>query len=160
MTPKPTDLVSAQLVREQSWAYDLWRQRFGAMDVPRLSKLSLEQGGLGYELPASAFRGLVDGFRERMGLGGISRQGRIDRQLDELDTGIRLVTKALRQAAEVEALDLYALDRMLKLQEREAKLLGLDAATKIEAEVTTYDGASAELAAMLAEAGIEQDTKS
>lgn len=153
MTPKPTDLVSAQLVREQAFAYAVWQQRFGAGDLPRLSKARKRDGGLGYELPASSFRGLVDGHRERMGMGGVSREGRIERQLDELDLGIRLVAKQLRQAAELETTDYHALDRMLKFQEREAKLLGLDAATKIEADVTTHDGTLDDLNAALVRLG-------
>jgi predicted DNA-binding protein YlxM (UPF0122 family) len=48
---------------------------------------------------------------------------------------------------------LAAIDRLVKIQDRRAKLLGLDAAQKIQAEVTTTDAATvdAEIARLFAE---------
>lgn len=70
--------------------------------------------------------------------------------------------EALRDAPETvvrrdERTILAAMAQLRQIGERRAKLLGLDAATKSQVDVTVKDAASAELEAMLAEAGIKED---
>lgn len=69
--------------------------------------------------------------------------------------------EALRDAPETvvrrdERTILAAMAQLRQIGERRAKLLGLDAATKSQVDVTVKDAASAELEAMLAEAGIKE----
>jgi hypothetical protein len=146
-------LISAQVAREQEWAYGVWRDHYTAADARRLSRLTVEQGGLGYELSPSAFRGLVEGYRERMGLGVVNREARLERALDDIDNLHRAAVKALRRADDVGALDIHAAKVMLDAGKREAELLGLNAPTKVEADVTTHDGTLDELNAALVALG-------
>jgi hypothetical protein len=69
--------------------------------------------------------------------------------------------EALRDAPETvvrrdERTILAAMAQLRQIGERRAKLLGLDAVTKTQVDVTVKDQASAELEAMLVEAGIER----
>lgn len=146
-------LISAQVAREQEWAYGVWRDHYTAADARRLSRLPVEQGGLGYELSPSAFRGLVEGYRERMGLGIVNREARLERQLDDIDLITRVAGRSLARASELEALDVHAAKLLLDAGKREAELLGLNAPTKVEADVTTHDGTLDELNAALVALG-------
>jgi len=51
---------------------------------------------------------------------------------------------------------LQAIDRLVKISERRAKLLGLDAAVKVDAQVHQVDPADIELAQMVSEAKAKQ----
>jgi hypothetical protein len=148
-----TTLIAVQVAREQEWAYALWRDHYSAHDVRRLSALAPRDGGLGYELSPSAFKGLVEGYRERMGLGNVNREARLERQLDDIDTITRVAGHALRRAHEIEALDVHAAKLLLDAGKREAELLGLNAPTKLEADITTHDGTLDQLNAALVALG-------
>lgn len=54
---------------------------------------------------------------------------------------------------------LHAIDRLVRIAERRAKLLGLDAAVKVDAQVTQVDPADIELAQMINEAKAKQSAE-
>lgn len=54
---------------------------------------------------------------------------------------------------------LYAIDRMIRIQERRAKLLGLDAPTKIHAEVRNVEAIDAEIERLMAELECQREGK-
>ena len=178
MIEKSTDLVEARVIREEDWALDAWRARRSFPDMRRLAMLPLEEGGLGYALSESALRGLVAQARKRHGDTTMTRDERVERQQMEIDERARAARYDLARAhaaltepepdeyAEPEERALYwkrieaatrlvesADKRLAAAMKDERDLHGLNAPTRIEADVTTRDAVTEELNAMLERAG-------
>lgn len=156
MTPKaesPDALILARTMHEREWAYARWLERCSWSTMRMLANRKVEKGGLGYDLSESALKGLVRGAREDRGDLTMTREERTERALAELDDLGRVARASLGQAASLGALDVHAADVLLKVQKREADLVGLDAAAKLDVTVTTHDAVQAELTAMLERAG-------
>jgi hypothetical protein len=149
----PADLVAVKVMREQEWAYAAWLAHvpFAQMRVEVAKPPS--EGGLGYELSVQALRGLVTGYRARVGDLSATREEQIERELHDLDAIQRAAGLSLARAEAAEALDVHAAKLYLDAGAQRRKLLGLDAAVKVEAEVTHRDAVAEELNAMLGRAG-------
>lgn len=157
-------LVSARVMREQEWAYDLRAAHHSVREISMLSYRGREQGGLGYGLSSQAVKGLVNSYLERMRESlEESPAERIAQEVADLDMQYRAAARLVAATYIDEVGDeqrrdertiLAALATLRQIGERRAKLLGLDATEKKQVDVTVRDAASAELEAMLAEAGI------
>jgi len=150
------EIIVARVVHEEQWAYDRRSERLGIRQIARLSALPPEQGGLGYPLSETVVRSRVEAYfsriRSSLQTGVEERRARQEEEIDDL---IRLAVadiRAARAAGDVRA-SAEAEMRLLRYQEREAKIFGTDAPQRIETEVTTRDAVADELDAMLARMG-------
>mgnify|MGYP001097938754 CR=1 FL=1 len=154
------DIIAARVEREEQWAYDRRNERLSLRQIRELSARLPEEGGLGYPLSEQVLRQRIDAYftriRTSLQTGVDERRARQEAEIDEL---IRLAVADIRDAraagdvkasAEAEA-------RLLKYQEREAKIFGTDAPQRIEADVTRRDAVVDELDAMLARIGAEDN---
>jgi hypothetical protein len=146
---RQSELIAVRTLREQDWAYHAWRQRLSIPEMARRSALAASDGGLGYGLSESQVKIRLDGYRERMKpyLEANAVTAR-ERQIAELDELSRLAQAALAKAAAGGALDKDAARLLLDIHARESKLLGLDAAPAVVAELN-ISLLDAELDAML-----------
>lgn len=146
----PGDLISAQLAAEQRWAWSA----FLAGVNPNVAALASREA-LGYELSPQAFRGLVEGYRAANGIARINRDARIEQQLFVLDEQQRTLRGiiASRERGDTMALDLDGRKELRAVLDQIAKLEGLYAATKVEADITTHDGTLDQLNAALVALG-------
>jgi hypothetical protein len=156
MTPKrkaKTDhgdeLLAARVVREREWAYGGWLAHKSWTQLRIEANRPTEQGGLGYDLSIQALKGLVDQERAARGELRMDRDAHIERELHDLDVVQQIAAAELRRAAEAGWMHDKALGRYVDIGRERRKLLGLDAAQKIEAEVTHRDAVTDELNAML-----------
>lgn len=180
-----TDLIPAQIIREEDWALEAWRARIPYPEMRRLALAPVEEGGLGYALSESALRGLVQAARARHGETVMTRADRIERQQAEIDERARRARFDLAKwhaiantpkptveeyagdpgdyaaavkawAATVESATKAVAEadrRLAAAMKDEREIHGDNAATKIEAEVTTRDGVLDELNAALVRLG-------
>lgn len=158
MSPKPrhSELVAVQVLREQQWAYARRLEHLSYRDIRRLAVAPPDEGGLGYDISEQGLKGLVKGYLESMReVLAPERDELIAREAAMLDLATRHAVASLRRAEDAREFDPTGLDALLKVSDRRRKLYGLDAPTEARVEVHAYDGATAELNAMLAEAGIE-----
>lgn len=178
--PSGAELVEARVIREEEWALEAWRARVTFPEMRRLALRPPELGGLGYAMSESALRSLVAQARQRHGDTTMSREERVERQQMEIDARARAARHDLNRAhaalaepmpddtAEPEERALYwkkieaagklvetADRRLAQAMKDERDLHGLNAPTRIEADVTTRDAVTEELNAMLTRAGRE-----
>jgi len=154
------EIIAARVEREEQWAYDRRSERLSIRQMRELVALEPEKGGLGYPLSENVLRQRVDAhfkrIRATLHTGVDERRARQEAEIDEL---IRLAVadiRAARAAGDVKA-SAEAEARLVKYQEREAKIFGTDSPTRIEADITTRDAVTDELNAMLSR--IEVDTE-
>jgi hypothetical protein len=156
------DVLLARVLHEQEWAHGRWLAHEPWIAMRQTAELPPERGGLGYSLSLQALKGLVEGYRARVGDLSATREQHLERELHDLDMLQREAARAIleqRQAPPVDAqgnIKPFAIDAVklyADLGEKRRKLLGLDAATKIEADVVHRDAVTEELNAMLVRAG-------
>lgn len=150
------DVVLAKVANEERWAHTMRMQRLGFEQMQDLSALPVAQGGLGYLVPARTLKKRADAyFAEMRATLQDDRATRAERQSYEIDERARVARADLiraYEAGDVKAVE--AADRRLAAAMRDERdLFGLNAATKIEAEVTTHDGVLEELNDALARMG-------
>jgi hypothetical protein len=168
MTPKPEHdrdaVILARVLREREWCYAGWLAHKTWTQLRVEAARPESEGGLGYDLSIQAIKGLVEAARADRGDLHLDRDAHIERELHDLELLQQEAMRAVieqRNSPPVDAqgnLKLFAIDAAkfyAELGEKRRKLLGLDAATKIEAEVTHRDAVTEELNAMLARAGRE-----
>ena len=119
------------------------RQKSSVATVEREAQaLSLRRRGMPYN-DIATYMGLSGpGAAYRIvqrGLCRLIQEPADDVRAMELD---RLDTFLFRLSGRIELGDTKAIDTALKVMDRRAKLMGLDAPTKVQAEVTTNDGTS------------------
>lgn len=151
-------VVAAKVATEEEWAYDRRSERLSWRQMRDLAPLPVERGGLGYPLGIMTLKTRADAYfeqiRSTLRVGVEERRSRQEAEIDEL---IRLAVgdiKTARQAGDVKA-SAEAEARLVRYQEREAKIFGTDAAQRIEAEITTKDGVLDELNASLVALGLD-----
>jgi len=167
MTPKAngTDIIAVRVMREQRWAYERRLEHLSYPKIRNLANRSERDGGLGYDLSEHALKGLVSGYIERMReVDEVDLAEHRARELADLDLEQRrldlvasLAAESMVNARAIQALDVHAGKLVIgATRERRAvgesrrKLLGLDAAQRIEADVTVHNAIDEELNAMLA----------
>lgn len=160
MTPKSkrkadpgADVVLARTLVEQEWAHGRWLQHESWTQMRVTAGRPPSDGGLGYDLSIQALKGLVDGYRQRVGDLTATREQHIERELNDLDLAQQLALRSMAKGAEAGALDVHGTKLFVDIGRERRKLLGLDAATKIEADVVHRDAVTEELNAMLVRAG-------
>jgi len=149
-------MIAAKIAIEEQWAYDGKVARLSFAQMSQLAERPVSAGGLGYPIPASTLRKRAADYFTRikatLQTGVDERRARQEGEIDEL---IRLAVadiRAARAAGDVKA-SAEAEARLVRYQEREAKIFGTDAPQRIEAEVTNRDAVNDELNAMLARMG-------
>lgn len=149
----PREVIVAKIAIEEQWAYDNKIARLSFAQMSQVAELPPARGGLGYPIPASTLRQRAADYFDRikgtLQTGVDERRARQEGEIDEL---IRLAVadiRTARAAGDVKA-SAEAEMRLLRYQEREAKIFGTDAPQRIETEVTTKDAVTEELNAMLA----------
>lgn len=153
MSRAASEIISEKVAREEEWAHDRRVERLSWRQIRDLAPLPREQGGLGYPLAVATLQTRAAAYFEQVR--GAMRTGveeRRARQEGEIDELIRLAVadiRAARAAGDVKA-SAAAEARLLRYQEREAKIFGTDAPQRIEAEVKNYDAVNEELNAMIA----------
>lgn len=158
MGKKDRELIATKVALEEQWAYDRRQERMSLRQMRQAAALPVEQGGLGYALSEATLKARIDAYFARMkatlDMGVDERRARQEAEIDEL---IRLATSDIvraRAAGDVKA-SADAELRLLRYQEREAKIFGTDAPQRIEADVTTHDAVLDELNAALVAMGEE-----
>lgn len=158
MPKSDREVVAAKVAIEEEWAYDRRVERLSWRQMRDLSALPVERGGLGYLLGIGTLQARADAYfsqiRGTLRVGVDERRARQEGEIDEL---IRLAIgdiKAARAAGDVRA-SADAELRLLRYQEREAKIFGTDSPQRVEAEVTTRDGVLEDLNAALVSLGRE-----
>ena len=153
------DVIAAKVAFEEQWAFDRRAERLSWRQIQDRSALPVERGGLGYPLGFAVLKSRADAYfaqiRDTMRVGVDERRARQEGEVDEL---IRLAVgdiRAARAAGDVKA-SAEAELRLLRYQEREAKIFGTDAPQRVEAEVTTRDAVTDELNAMMARLGLDE----
>jgi hypothetical protein len=145
-----TALIEARLIEEQEWAYARWLERMSYRQMRALGCLAVEQGGLGRDISPVAYKHLVTQAREAHGDLTLSREERLERMNAENDDLARALRYELNESRErVGRVDLKLAGALLDIQKREAELNGVNAPTKVEAEIVTKTAVEAELDAML-----------
>lgn len=169
MPPKPkhSDLIAIQVMREQEWCYDKRRAHLSIREIARAT-IEAPPVGLGYYLSPHQIKGLLGGYLERMRetleespaeaiaqeLADLDMQYRAAAQLAgeytgevtvDPDTGVEV--KVRRD----ERVILAALATLRQINERRAKLLGLDAPTASTVAVTVTDATDAAVQELAAE---------
>ena len=155
----PDALLEARVLRESEWAYRGWLAHKTAAQLRIEANRSPADGGLGYDLGIAAIRGLIEKGRELHGEQAQHRDAMIERELLDLDLVQQLAGASMRKAAEASALDVHASKLYLDAGAQRRKLLGLDAATKVEAEVVHRDAVMEELDAALARLTPKETTR-
>lgn len=150
------EVVAAKVAIEEEWAYDRRAERLSWRQMRDRSALPVESGGLGYPLGIATLQARADAYfnqiRGTLRVGVDERRARQEGEIDEL---IRLAIgdiKTARAAGDVKA-SADAELRLLRYQEREAKIFGTDSPQRIEAEVTNRDGVMEDLNAALVSLG-------
>lgn len=156
MAKKDRELIATKVALEEQWAFDRRQERMNFRQMRQAAALPVERGGLGYEISESTLKARVDAYfgriKSTLEMGVDERRARQEGEIDEL---IRLATSDIvraRAAGDVKA-SADAELRLLRYQEREAKIFGTDAPQRIEAEVTTHDAVLDELNAALVAMG-------
>lgn len=157
--PINREVVAAKVAIEEEWAYDRRVERLSWRQMRDRSALPIERGGLGYPLGIATLQARAEAYfgqiRGTLRVGVDERRIRQEGEIDEL---IRLAIgdiRAARAVGDVKA-SAEAEGRLLRYQEREAKIFGTDSPQRIEAEVTTRDTVTEELNAMLARIGVDE----
>jgi hypothetical protein len=159
MTPKAgkrkrrDELIAVKVMREQEWAYERWLEHMSYQAMRVAASRPPEAGGLGYDLSAATFEGLVKGYREREGLSELTRDEARERRAHDLALIMRATRAAMAKAAALGALDVHAAKLNLEAGRDLAKHYGTDQPITVEANVTHRDAVTEELNAMLAAAG-------
>ena len=143
-------LLAARIVREREWCYAGWLAHKSWTQLRIEAGRPESAGGLVYDLSIQAIKGLVEQARAEHGDMRLDRDAHIERELHDLDVVQQLAAASMQKAARVEALDVHGTKLYLDAGAQRRKLLGLDAATKIEAEVVHRDAVMEELDAALA----------
>lgn len=162
MGKKNREVIAARVMHEQQWAFDRRSERLTWRAIAELSGQPVERGGLGYPLGQEALKRRSDAYFERvkatLQTGVEERRARQEAEVDEL---IRLAVadiQAARAAGDVKA-SAEAEARLVRYQEREAKIFGTDAPQRLETTVTTRDGILDELNSALASIGVDERVK-
>ena len=148
-----TDLIEARVAHEQQWIYDAHLAGHTKPMIRALALRPVEEGGLGRVVSFGEVRAAIDAIRSSNGSIIGTKDERVERASLLLDEQIALGLAARRRAAAEDRIDYDAEKLIASALDRKAKLHGDDAATKIEADVTTHDALADELNAMLARAG-------
>lgn len=146
-------LIEARVIQEQEWAHARWMERYSYRQMRALGNLPEEQGGLGRDLSPNAYKHLVQQAREAAGDLTLSRDERLERMNAENDALIAMLRRRVEEAHEKGGLDVHATKLLLDVQKREAELNGVDAAKRLDVEVTSTTQLDAEIDDMLARMG-------
>jgi hypothetical protein len=152
------EVIVAKVAIEEQWAYDRRMERLSFRQMRDLSSLPVERGGLGYPIAESTLKTRADAYfrriRDTLQTGVDERRARQEAEIDELirlavgDIATARAVGDVKASAEAEA-------RLLRYQEREAKIFGTDAPQQIHAEFTNRDGVLDDLNAALVALGRE-----
>lgn len=148
-------LIDARLIAEQEWAYARWMERFTYRQMRALGCLPESEGGLGRDLSPDAYKHLVQQAREAAGDLTLSRDERLERMNAENDELARMLRRNIARVVEMGGVDLDSTKTLLAVQKREAELNGVDAAKKVDVEVTARSVLDAEIDAMLERMGAD-----
>lgn len=181
MSTPSTDVVDPRIEREARWCYERRIDRMTVRDIATLSGKHPDEGGLGWPMShATVARRIKHYHKAMLELEGETRDEARARELELLDRAARVVvdladpidhaaTARARAIAQHHggdpndpalivltdpAIRLRALAEVRAQSESRRKLLGTDAPTEHKVDVTVTDAATAELNAMLAEAGL------
>lgn len=150
-----TALVEARVIEEQAWAHARWTERYTYRQMRALGCLPKEAGGLGRDLSPVAYKNLVQQAREAAGDLTLSRDERLERMNAENDELARHLRHRLVTAAGEGSTDDEAIKLLLATQKREAELNGIDAAKRLDVEVTQRTTLDAEIDSMLERMGAD-----
>lgn len=153
-------LIEQRIIEEQDWAHARWMERYTYRQMRALGCLPVEQGGLGRDLSPVAYKNLVASAREAAGDLTLSREDRLERMNAENDELARHLRQRLVNSGRPDEYgkvrpDDDAIKLLLSVQKREAELNGVDAAKRIDVDLTTTTQLDAEIDAMLARMGVE-----
>ena len=176
-----TEVVDPRIEREARWCYERRLERMTVRDIADLTGRHPDDGGLGWPLShATVARRIKHYHATMLELEGETRDEARSRELELLDKAARTVVDlaspidvaATARARAIaahhggdpndpalvvlrdDAVRLRALAELRAQGESRRKLLGLDAPAETKIDVTITDAATAELNAMLAEAGL------
>lgn len=186
-----TELVNPRVEYEARWCYERRLERMTMRDIADLTGRPRDEGGLGYALSFPTVSRRVRWYHALLlESESESRDEARGREVELLDKTTRAAADlvdpvdraatAKRRAVVAsmggdpddpgnvvlrdDAVRLRALKLLTEVSESRRKLLGLDAPTEHHIDVTVTDAATAELNAMLAEAGLdpipERETRS
>lgn len=177
-----TELVNPRLEREARWCYERRIDRMTVRDIATLSGRPEDQGGIGQAMSHATVARRIRHYHATMiELEGETRDEARSRELELLDRAARVVvdlTDPIDHAATARnraiaqhhghdindpalivltdpAVRLRALAEVRAQSESRRKLLGTDAPVETKLDITVTDAATAELNAMLAEAGLD-----
>lgn len=183
LTSPSTEVVSVRVEREERWCYE--RHVDDGLSIRHIADLAtkpVDEGGLGYPMSTATVSRRWSAYRAKLAeLVQDTRAERVQVSLDKMADRERrtlelagpvdeAATAKARARAQYgggdpnnpdllvlrdDATRLKALAELRRIDESRRKLLGDDAPTTINANVTTTDAATAELNAMLAEAGLD-----
>lgn len=181
LSPNFKELIAVRVMKEQEWAYEQRSRHLSYREMRRRTHLPKEQGGLGYDLSEHALKGLVNGYLERMRdtlqeqpefymyreLSDLEEQYRAAAEMvSPIDRERTLIAAYLAGYDDVDAylkaepsgfvlrdekVRLAALVALRQINERRAKLLGLDAVQTHKLDVTVTDAVDADIARLAAE---------
>jgi len=177
------EVIVVKVMIEQEWAYARYLEHYSYPDMRKLVSRPTHEGGLGYDLSQHALKGLVSGYLERMRdtlvvtpaetmareLADLDAQHRAYAALcDPIDraaslvvarsVGYQTVDELLEYRPELVRLRddkviIAALSQMRAVGESRRKLLGTDAAGKLEVTINDDAKVYAELNEMLVRQG-------
>lgn len=176
------EVVDPRIEREARWCYERRLERMTMRDIAELAARHPDEGGLGHSISAQTVHRRVKHYHAQMlELESESRDEARGREIELLDKTSRAAadlvdpvdraaTAKLRAVAQARGTDpndpglvvlredavrLRALKLLVEVSDSRRKLLGLDAPTEHKLDITVTDAATAELNAMLAEAGLD-----
>lgn len=146
------ELIEARVLREQQWIYEKHLAGHPKPTIRAMSLEPVERGGLGRSNAVSfpEMRAAIAEIRTSNGEIIGTKAERVERYTLRYEEQIELALAARSAAAAENRIDYEAEKLLASAQTALAKLHGDDAATKIEAEVTTRDGVLDELNEALA----------
>lgn len=177
-----TEVVDPRIEREARWCYERRLERMTMRDIAALSGRHPDEGGIGTPLSFPTVSRRVRHYHAMMlEVESETRDEARGREVEVLDRAARdaadligpidRAATAKRQALvkreggdphdpalvvlRDEAVRLRALKLLVEVGAERRKLLGLDAPTETHIDLTITDAATAELNAMLAEAGLD-----
>lgn len=182
LTTTSTDMVSVRVEREERWCYERHvDDRLGIRVIAELAARPVDEGGLGYPLSFPIVSRRWRAYRAKlMEVESDKREDRVHTELETLamldraalsmlgpiDEAATAKARARAQHAGADVTDpglvilrdetvrARAITELRRNSESRRRLLGDDAPTTVNANVTVTDAATAELNAMLEEAGL------
>lgn len=149
------DGLAARVAAERAWCWARYVEGYPYPTIRAMANEPTDVGGLGYDLSVSAIRAMVAEHRAAQGSIIGTREERIERRQLRLDQIALDAQRSMARAREVGVVDKDAAKLLLDTMAHEGKMHGDDAALRIEADVTTRDAVTEELAAAVAALGLD-----